>query len=93
MGRVMPNQSGDRRKAAPRRARRAGGKRASVPGKESFAGGMLVNAPSPRGRRRRRRRSETVPFVTDGPFAESKEMLGASAWYHGSGAQWSERRR
>ena len=74
MGCTLPNNHDDHREG--RRRDKLRDRAPSHLEKVSFAGGAPVNG---RPVRRRRVQSKTN-VITDGPFAESKEMLGGSAW-------------
>ena len=79
MGCTLPNNRDDRREGRRRDTlvERAPSHFEQV----SFAGGVPVNSRPDRLRRRRSKRNVNVPIITDGPFAESKEMLGGSAGF------------
>ena len=77
MGCTLPNNRDDRRGG---RRRDALAEQAPLHLEQvSFAGGVPVNSWPVRQRRGRTKRNVNVPIITDGPFAESKEMLGGSA--------------
>ena len=79
MGCTLPNNRDDHRER--RRRDELGAQAPSLLEKVSFAGGVPVNG---RPVRHRRGWSKTN-VITDGPFAESKEMLGGSAWFDAGG--------
>jgi len=78
MGCTLPNNRDDRREGR-RRDTLAEQQAPSHLEQVSFAGGVPVNSWPVCQRRRRTKRNVNVPIITDGPFAESNEMLGGSA--------------